>query len=288
MLELKNLALGRSAVNRAHFHSTSQLPNLPARALFVRTGEVLLAGAKIDFKNPALFPETDFAYLGSDANHNYLVNLSSVELAGDWTALRNIGAKLDDLEAGLATSGLALFNWHQNNPICNRCGGETQSQQHGWSRVCLVDKSQHFPRTDPAVILLVTNPQNEMLLARQGVWPERQYSVIAGFVEAGETLEATCAREAYEEVGIEIANIEYLGSQPWPFPQSLMLAFQASSQNTKLTPDGSEIVEAFWISKDELDAKCQTGEIKLPPHTSIARQMIDHWYGTKTPDAWTR
>lgn len=288
MLELRNLALGRSGADRTYFHQTQKLPELPGHLILVRAGDVLLRNGQLAYFEPELFPNTELAYLGSDTKFNYFANLDSVDVAGDWVALRNCGASLNDLDAGLATSALALHNWHQTHPVCSRCGGHTESRQHGWARGCPVDNSQHFPRTDPAVILLVTNSADEMLLARQTVWPAKQFSVIAGFVEAGETLEAACAREALEEVGINVTDINYLGSQPWPFPQSLMLAFSARADQAELQPDGTEIEEARWVSRSELRASCESEEIKLPPHTSIARQMIDYWYGQRTPDNWTR
>lgn len=288
MLDLKKLALGRSSIERnAHFR-TGDLPELPARLLTVRAGEILLDGGELRLNDLAHFSTLETAFLGNDDNFNYFSNLEPLDIAGDWQPLRNVGANLSDRDAGLATAAVALYNWHVNHPVCSRCGGETRATSRGWARTCEVDSSQHFPRTDPAVIILILNEKDEVLLARQKVWPAKQHSVIAGFVEAGETLEAACIREAAEEVGLEIAELKYLGSQPWPFPQSLMFGFSAISTTAELLPDGDEIESAMWLSRAAFKAACDSEEIKLPPHTSIARQMMDYWYGEETPTSWTR
>lgn len=288
MLDLAKLALGRSAVERNAEYRTAELPDLPTKLVAVRAGEVLLSDSELRLIDAKHFTETETAFLGNDAEFNYVSNLEPLDLAGDWQPLRNIGAALTDRDAGLATAAVALYNWHVNHPVCSRCGGETSATSRGWARTCKVDGSQHFPRTDPAVIILILNEKDEVLLARQRVWPEKQYSVIAGFVEAGETLEAACAREATEEVGLQISDLKYLGSQPWPFPQSLMFGFSAIAITSQITPDGDEIEAALWLSRSEFKAVCESAEIKLPPHTSIARQMLDYWYGEPTPNAWTR
>ncbi|MEY3407404.1 MAG: hypothetical protein RL038_465 [Actinomycetota bacterium] len=288
MLDLAKLALGRSAVARNAEFRTEALPNLPHRLIAVRAGEVLLSQSELQQLDPVHFPHLETAYLGSDADFNYFANVEPIDVAGEWLPLRNIGAALSDRDAGLATAATALYNWHVNHPVCSRCGGETKATARGWSRTCLVDGSQHFPRTDPAVIVLILSEDDKVLLARQRVWPAKQFSVIAGFVEAGETLEAACIREAGEEVGLKISEVTYLGSQPWPFPQSLMLGFRAKALTTEITPDGDEIEAAAWFSRSEFRAACEADEIKLPPHTSIARQMLDYWYGEATPNEWTR
>lgn len=288
MLDLKKLALGRSDVDRNAVARAAQLPDLPSSVLLVRAGDILMSDYEIQLFQPELLPQAELCYLGSDESHNYFSNVNNVDVAGDWQPLRNIGALLSDRDAGLATAAIALFNWHSTHLVCSRCGGVTEPVNRGWARGCPVDSSQHFPRTDPAVIVLILNSKDEALLARQRVWPEKQFSVIAGFVEAGETLEAACVREAGEEIGLEIADIKYLGSQPWPFPQSLMLAFSATAITTDITPDGDEIEAAMWLSRSALKAACESEELKLPPHTSIARQMLDYWYGEATPQSWTR
>lgn len=288
MLDLKKLALGRSSVERNAQFRTSDLPELPARLLAVRAGEILLEASELRLNELRHFPNLETAFLGNDDHFNYFSNLEPLDIAGDWQPLRNVGANLSDRDAGLATAAVALYNWHVNHPVCSRCGGSTNATSRGWARTCEVDGSQHFPRTDPAVIILILNENDEVLLARQKVWPAKQHSVIAGFVEAGETLEAACIREAAEEVGLEISDLKYLGSQPWPFPQSLMFGFSAVSTNSELLPDGDEIESAMWLSRAAFKAACESEEIRLPPHTSIARQMMDYWYGEETPASWTR
>ena len=151
----------------------------------------------------------------------------------------------------------------------------------------------HFPRTDPAVIVLVRDPDDRALLGRQGRWTEGWFSTLAGFVEAGESAEAALRREVREESGIVIGSdphaIAYLGSQPWPFPASIMLGYHAWTDDPDtLEPDGEEIVETRWLSREELASACSTGEVRLPPDISIARRLIERWYGGPLPGDWSR
>lgn len=290
MAVLQNLVLGRQAVPRLAERRPEIAEQRPVtgRLVAVRAGEVLAADKRLRLLPLAEFPELAVAYLGSDDEGDYFCNLEPLDVAGQWEVLRNFGHLLTDRDAGLATAAVALFNWHQAHPCCSRCGFPTEVSAAGWSRRCARDATDHFPRNDPAVIVLVTDAADRLLLARQVVWPEQQFSVLAGFVEAGETLEAACVREVEEEVGALVTEVEYLGSQPWPFPSSLMLAFRARAVDAGLRPDGSEIAEAAWYSREELAAACAAGTVRLPPPASIARQMIDYWYGEITPADWTR
>ena len=157
----------------------------------------------------------------------------------------------------------------------------------GHARHCPVDGSEHFPRIDPAVIMLVTDDEDRCLLAHNRMWPPRRVSILAGFVEAGESAEQAVAREVREETGVEVAEISYLGSQPWPMPQSLMLGFRAQAQpRQEIRVDGTEIAEARWFSRTELGEAAATGEVLLPPPVSIAHQIIRTWYGGPLPGTW--
>jgi NAD+ diphosphatase len=198
--------------------------------------------------------------------------------------LRQLGAQLSDRDAGLLTQAVALANWHATHTHCPRCGALTEPAAAGHTRTCPVDGTEHFPRVDPAVIMLVLDPADRALLARNRRWPQRRVSILAGFVEPGESAEHAVAREVGEEVGIAVEDVRYLGSQPWPMPQSLMLGFAAmAGAALDLRVDADEIAEAAWYSRDDLSAAVAAGELRLPPAVSIARRIIESWYGTELP-----
>jgi NAD+ diphosphatase len=203
------------------------------------------------------------------------------------TSLRQAGPLLSDRDVGLMTHAVALGNWHSVFVHCPRCGAVTQTALSGHSRVCPVDSSEHFPRLDPAVIMLVTDPDDRALLARNAQWPERRVSILAGFVEPGESAEQAVAREVFEETSISVGDTRYVGSQPWPMPHSLMLGFRARATGSLLiTVDQEEIAEARWFSRDELRAAIADGTIRLPPPVSIAHRIIESWYGSELTGAW--
>ncbi|MFB4270067.1 NAD(+) diphosphatase [Nonomuraea sp. GTA35] len=200
--------------------------------------------------------------------------------------LRQVGGLLGDRDAGLLVYAVALEAWHATHEFCPRCGSRTDVQAGGHIRVCPKDSSQHFPRVDPAVIMLVRDEADRCLLARGPQWPQGRLSILAGFVEPGESLEAAVVREVAEEVGIAVTSPRYLGSQPWPFPRSLMLGFFAEAVTTALTPDAEEIAEAHWFSRQELARALESGELRLPPPVSIARRLIETWYGGELTGDW--
>ncbi|MBB5133862.1 NAD+ diphosphatase [Thermocatellispora tengchongensis] len=200
--------------------------------------------------------------------------------------LRQVGVLLGDRDAGLLVYAVALEAWHATHEFCPRCGTRTQVRAGGHMRVCPADDSQHFPRVDPAVIMLVRDDADRCLLARGPQWPEGRFSVLAGFVEPGESLEHAVIREVAEEVGVKVAAPRYMGSQPWPFPRSLMLGFFARAVSTEIVPDPDEIAEARWYSRDELLAALNSGEVRLPPEVSIARRLIETWYGEPLTGDW--
>jgi NAD+ diphosphatase len=184
-------------------------------------------------------------------------------------------------------NAVGIANWHAVHTHCPRCGAVTVPEQAGHSRRCPVDGSEHFPRLDPAVIMLVTDPEDRCLLARNALWPERRVSILAGFVEPGESAEQAVAREVLEETGISVVSARYVGSQPWPMPHSLMLGFRARATGSlQIVVDSEEIAEARWFSRDELRASIESGEIKLPPPVSIAHRIIESWYGSDLGGAW--
>ncbi len=214
---------------------------------------------------------------------------SNGEVRGDGVAaggarsssLREVGALLSDTDAGLFTAAVAVLTWHRHGGFCPRCGLASESRSAGWSRIC-PNEHQEFPRTDPAVIVLVHDGADNMVLARQPSWPAGRVSVLAGFTEAGESLEGTVYREISEEIGVRVTDIGYLGSQPWPFPRSLMVGFSARAQaGAILAPRAGEIESAHWVDRATVRRALAAGGtadgIGLPPSISIARRMIEAW-----------
>lgn len=204
--------------------------------------------------------------------------------ARDWRTLRQVGSDLDDHDAALFTTALALANWHSTHTHCPRCGSATEPALAGWLRRCAQDGSEHYPRTDPAVIMSVVDEQDRLLLARGRQWARRRYSVLAGFVEPGESLAAAVAREVREEVGLRVSDVRYLGDQPWPFPSSLMLGFTARARSDELVLQPDEIAEARWFTREELRGELADGTSSIPGRLSIARRLIEHWYGEEITD----
>ncbi len=214
-----------------------------------------------------------------------------------WSGLRQLGGALSELDGGLLTAATALTQWHRLHPRCPRCGAPTHPVSAGWARQCPVDDSLHFPRTDPAVIMLIHDGADRVVLGRQASWPAGRFSILAGFVEAGESAEAAVVREVREEVGIDITDVEYHSSQPWPFPASLMLGFTARvTGDATLRPEDDELAEAAWFTREEIAAATTWGDDPLgalpevgsveasgprlralPGSISIARQLLDSW-----------
>ena len=202
-----------------------------------------------------------------------------------WGNLRQLGHKLSDRDAGILTEAIALINWHDTHAFSPRTGEATVPEKGGWVRRDPVSNAELFPRTDPAIIVGVVDSQDRLLLGSNALWDSNRYSLLAGFVEPGESLESAVIREIFEESGIPVVNPVYLGSQPWPFPASLMLGYMATVDpdfTGAATPDGAEILDLRWFSREELAASL--GEVKIPPRTSIARAIIEEWFGGVVPD----
>ncbi|MEY4980932.1 MAG: hypothetical protein RL174_270 [Actinomycetota bacterium] len=309
MAELLNLPLARNSIDRDYltrfrddlFDQLSLDPN--ARVLAMNNGQVLLRETEtgplpeLRLLKPSEIPNAQLrVYLGKTTELEadlpagtmvYLADLSeavAAEVEPDanrWHHLRKTGSGLNAQDAGLFTSALAIANWHKAHNFCSRCGSETVVEKSGWVRRCLKDGQELFPRTDPAIIASVIDSQDRILLGSQGAWEQNRWSILAGFVEPGESLSAAVVREIYEEAGIRIAEPDYLGSQSWPFPYSLMVGFTArvhpDFEHLEATPDGDEIVKLRWFSRDEI--KSEAGSILLPGRLSISRAIIEHWYG---------
>jgi len=186
--------------------------------------------------------------------------------------LRPFAARLPERDAGLLAYARALSIWRHNHRHCGRCGAPTRPARAGHVLECTVCGQSNFPRIDPAIIVLVTDGRHA-LLGRQATWPQGRYSTIAGFVEPGEALEDAVRREVHEEAGIEVSASRYHSSQPWPFPSSLMLGFEADSPGGTPTATDSELEDVRWFSREAVRA----GEILLPPAESISRRLIEDW-----------
>jgi NAD+ diphosphatase len=205
--------------------------------------------------------------------------------------LRRAGPIFDDVSAQLVATATALLNWHDNARFSPVDGTPTKSVKGGWARRNPVTGAEEFPRIDPAVICLVHDGGDRAVLARQRMWPERLFSLLAGFVEAGESFETCVAREIAEEIGLVVSDVRYLGSQPWPFPRSLMVGFHATADpGQEFSFNDGEIVEAGWFTREEVrDALAQgdwsstsQSKLMLPGSISIAREIIESWAALET------
>jgi len=208
-----------------------------------------------------------------DANHPWFARPTAAAL----TPLRKVWPMLDDTEVAVAVAAVALAAWHASCGYCPACGHPTDVEPGGWSRRCPACNAQHFPRIDPAIIVALIDDRDRLLLGGQASWGNRR-SVVAGFVMAGESAEQAVHREVAEEVGLSVDQLHYFGSQPWPFPRSLMLAFTAHVTNPEaMHPDGREIVAADWYTRDEARQAWADGTVDPPPPMSIAHRLITSW-----------
>ncbi len=203
------------------------------------------------------------------------------ELPGERRGLRDLAPVLSQAEGGMVAHAVGLLNWHRRHRFCANCGAHSDAREAGHVRVCPVCGTQHHPRTDPVVIMLVTDG-DRALLGRQAQWPAGRYSALAGFVEPGESLEEAVAREVREEAGVRVADVRYRSSQPWPFPSSLMLGFSAQWAGGEPAVRDAELEDVGWFTR----AAIVGGDVLLPPPTAIARRLIDEWLGDdEAPDA---
>lgn len=301
-LPLAKQVLDRSAELRS---DQSRLDRLESDGIFYHfiSGSWLMDGdalAELDSKASDEIASTSERYfLGLDTTgrgHFLVHHLEEVESSkiANYTvdSLRSKVALFSPLHVGVAMHGQGLANWHSTHRFCSRCGEVTLPILGGSVRSC-ASGHQHHPRTDPAIITLIKDRKDRILLGHQATWPEGRFSTIAGFVETGESFEAALEREVQEEAGLSVDEFTYLGSQPWPFPSSVMIAFETVTyQPEKARPDGEEITEIRWFDRSSLLEATRSGELLLPPPISVARAMIDRWYeeipgeALATKDAW--
>ncbi|WP_290514867.1 NAD(+) diphosphatase [Aeromicrobium sp.] len=232
-------------------------------------------------------PEGDWIFLGIKHDVRYAaVVVQTVAPELEPVSLRVLGPSITPDEASLAVHAVGIARWHQIHRHCARCGSVTNIVEAGHQRLCPVCGAHHFPRTDPAVIMLITDDQDRAVLGRQPSWPEGRFSTLAGFVEPGETLDDAVRREVMEEVGLQVGEVEYAGSQPWPFPSSLMLGFFGKALTSDITVDQDEIAEAHWFTREEVTEMTASSELLLPPNVSISRWLLQQWHGGTIHGTW--
>jgi NAD+ diphosphatase len=205
---------------------------------------------------------------------------------GERRGLRDLAPVLSQADGGMLAHGVALLNWHRRHRFCSNCGTPSESREAGHIRRCPKCGAEHHPRTDPVVIMLVSDG-DRVLMGRQASWPAGRYSALAGFVEPGEPLEAAVAREVLEESGVRVRDVRYVASQPWPFPVSLMLGFHATYDGGEARVLDGELQDVRWFTRDEVATAASGDEtwvdgpdadgVLLPPPTAIARLLIDRW-----------
>ncbi|MBI2699478.1 NADH pyrophosphatase [Mycobacterium gordonae] len=256
--------------------------------------QVLAAGGKVVLGPAAALgdkPPAEAVFLGRiDAGRHVWAIRGPLQPPDDGEVevldLRRLGRIIDDTSSQLVSSALALLNWHDSARFSPVDGTPTKPARAGWARVNPLTGHEEFPRIDPAVICLVHDGGDRAVLARQTVWPQRMFSLLAGFVEAGESFEVCVAREIREEIGLTVRDVRYLGSQPWPFPRSLMVGFHAlGDPDEPFSFNDGEIAEAAWFTRDEIRAALDAGDwssgseskLLLPGSISIARVIIESW-----------
>jgi NAD+ diphosphatase len=289
-------AWDRSRVLRVSARSTTparpaEQAHPPAQVEFVAAAEVA--------------PDAERLFLGVHDDVPYFAVV--LEDPGSWVGIRDLGLTGGALELDLLVTAVALVQWHRRHTHCPQCGAATAVEQAGWTRRCPVDASQHFPRTDPAVIMLVHDGPDRCLLGRAAAWAPGRFSTLAGFVEPGESLEAAVEREVFEETAVRASEVRYVASQPWPFPASLMLGFSARADSTlPFHADEVEMAEAAWFTREQVAAAAAwtdsasalaldwTGQAPpadsdvvlqaISPRLSISRYLIDRWLAGALPD----
>ncbi|WEG07497.1 NAD(+) diphosphatase [Microbacterium horticulturae] len=298
----KAVRFDRSAAERARPELLDELRGDAATRVLVVRGDAVEvvdeAGARLRWARAGEAPpDAEWAFLGraADGAPVLLARTGGRDLPpGDWMSLRTVGGDLDAVDGDLLSTAVSLGRWLRDSAFCPRCGHACTLENAGWSRRCPECGVEHFPRTDPAVIVAVTSdaaPQR-LLLGSNALWGPNRYSCFAGFVEAGESAEAAVERELFEEAGIHVRDVQYRRSQPWPYPRSLMLGFRARAvDDAEARADGDEIAALRWFTRAEIgealvrgdgatrsDATSRDDELLLPRRASIAHRLIADWY----------
>lgn len=287
-------ARGEVAIKSAHVYGQAphggltppDLANMEAEQL-LELNHAQLAQLPFSIKDPY--------YLGKYAEKSYFAlrveapdQAPSQQLEENWPChfapLRAVAGMLEPYQGELAAAAVALATWDKNTKFCERCGASLEIACAGWEKRCTACAHITYPRTDPAIIVAITDDAERLLLIHGATWQPGRYSVVAGFVEAGESLEAAVAREALEETGIKISQASYCSSQPWPFPRSLMFAFTArAGGQQEPKADMQEVGHAFWVSREELTQLVLEGKVIVPGRASSGHALVRAWYGRELP-----
>ncbi len=286
--------LDRAADLRAEPDVVERLRNDAAtRVIVVRDGRLRVRDGSLVRVPADEVGEAVWALLGRDLDGTPLL-VARVEALADsvdalpdehWLNLMSAGGHLNDHETEVFVTSVAVSGWLGGFNFCSTCGGRAELIEAGWARKCKKCDRHFFPRTDPAVIVAIENPEGDkLLLGANAAWQGRFHSCFAGFVELGESLESTIHREIAEEAGVQLSRTHYVASQAWPFPRSIMLGFRAVATSEQAQADGTEIIDVRWLTRDEIGASLAgDGPVGLPGPASVARKLIEDWYARPLP-----
>ncbi len=267
------------------------------RVLVVAGTRVRPVDGAVEWVSPADAPDGLRVLLGEQEGRAWFALIAGSEDANTddgWAPLRGLLPHLADQGlsgAPLVFHALGLAEWLFVTRFCPLCGGSLEVHKAGHELACTACGRSQFPRTDPAVIMVVAegepgSEEERCLLGRQAIWPVGRFSTLAGFCEPGETLEDAVRREVFEETGIAVGAVEYFGNQPWPFPASLMIGFVGRAESLEIVVDQDEIEDARWFTRAEMKAEAEAGTLVLPGGISISRSLVEHWYGGPLPGQW--
>ena len=283
-------ARGEVAIKSAHVYGQAPHGGLTPPDLAHMEAEQLLELSHAQVAQLPFSPQEPY-YLGKYGEKSYLalrVEAPSQQLEENWqycfAPLRAVAGMLEPYQGELAAAAVALATWDKNTKFCERCGASLKLACAGWEKHCTACAHITYPRTDPAIIVAITDDAERLLLIHGATWQPGRYSVVAGFVEAGESLEAAVVREALEETGIKISQASYCSSQPWPFPRSLMFAFTArAGGQQEPKADMQEVGHAFWVSREEFTQLVLEGKVIVPGRASSGHALVRAWYGRELP-----
>lgn len=283
-------ARGEVAIKSDHVYGQAPHDGLTPPDLANMEAEQLLELNHAQVAQLPFSPQEPY-YLGKYGEKSYLalrVEASSQQLEENWqhcfAPLRAVAGMLEPYQGELAAAAVALATWDKNTKFCERCGASLKLACAGWEKHCTACAHITYPRTDPAIIVAITDDAERLLLIHGATWQPGRYSVVAGFVEAGESLEAAVVREALEETGIKISQASYCSSQPWPFPRSLMFAFTArAGGQQEPKADMQEVGHAFWVSREEFTQLVLEGKVIVPGRASSGHALVRAWYGRELP-----